>query len=216
MCSSKHVYWKSGSDSSLKFVWSISQLYVIFLVPILVYLLYFQSIENAPELEELLPPKGGPSFTYSGEDGAENTELCALSAKFNSMVRARKTVQQLISWIEESIIPAHGSKVAVEVVIQTLLDIGSKSFTHLITVLERYGQIIAKLCPDHDGQILLIGEVSSYWKNSTQMMATTIDRMMGYRLVSNLAIIRWVFSLPNVDQFHLSDRPWEVSSLRSC
>ena len=42
------------------------------------------------------------------------------------------------------------------------------------------------------------------------MTAIAIDRMMGYRLVSNLAIVRWVFSAENIEQFHTSDRPWEV------
>lgn len=98
-------------------------------------------------------------------------------------------------------------------VVQTLLDIGSKSFTHLITVLERYGQVIAKICSDEDKQLLLIEEVSSYWNNSAQMTAIAIDRMMGYRLISNLAIVRWVFSPENVEQFHTSDRPWEVNKL---
>jgi hypothetical protein len=59
-------------------------------------------------------------------------------------------------------------------------------------------------------QLLLMDEVSAYWKNSTQMTAIAIDRMMGYRLISNLAIVKWVFSPANVDQFHVSDRPWEV------
>ncbi|THU66014.1 hypothetical protein C4D60_Mb05t09750 [Musa balbisiana] len=99
---------------------------------------------------------------------------------------------------------------AIEVVIQTLLDIGSKSFTHLITVLERYGQVIAKLCTDQNMQVLLIDEVSSYWKNNTQMTAIAIDRMMGYRIISNLAIVSWVFSFSNIEQFHVSDRPWEI------
>lgn len=98
-------------------------------------------------------------------------------------------------------------------VVQTLLDIGSKSFTHLITVLERYGQVIAKICSDEDKQLLLIEEVSSFWNNSAQMTAIAIDRMMGYRLISNLAIVRWVFSPENVEQFHTSDRPWEVNKL---
>jgi len=40
---------------------------------------------------------------------------------------------------------------------------------------------------------LLMDEVSAYWKNSTQMTAIAIDRMMGYRLISNLAIVKWVF-----------------------
>lgn len=90
--------------------------------------------------------------------------------------------------------------------------IRSKIFTHLITVLERCGQVIAKICPDQEKQILLIDEVNFFWKKSTQMTAMTIDRMMGYRLISNLAIVRWVFSPANVELFHTSDRLWEVPS----
>lgn len=36
---------------------------------------------------------------------------------------------------------------------------------------------------------------------------------MGYCLISNLAIVKWFFSPANVDQFHVSDHPWEVISL---
>lgn len=45
------------------------------------------------------------------------------------------------------------------------------------------------------------------------MTVVEIDRMMGYRLVSNQAIVRWVFSPENVDQFHVSDQPWEVNCI---
>ncbi|KAJ6309993.1 hypothetical protein OIU76_014855 [Salix suchowensis] len=140
-----------------------------------------QSIENAPALEELLPPKGSPNFIYSIEDGRERTEQHALSAELNN------------KWLY------------IPFLISVL-----KSFTHLITVLERYGQVFARICPDHDKQVMLIAEVGSYWKNNAQMTAVAIDRMMGYRLISNLAIVRWVFSPANVEQFHTSDRPWEV------
>ncbi|XP_042446807.1 nuclear cap-binding protein subunit 1-like [Zingiber officinale] len=166
-----------------------------------------QSIENASALEELLPPKSGPNFKYNSEDD----QGYALSRELRIMIRGRKTAREISPWVEENIIKVHGPKFALEVVIQTLLDIGSKSFTHLITVLERYGQVITKLCATQDMQVLLIDEVSSYWKNSTQMTAIAIDRMMGYRLICNLAIINWVFSLPNIEQFHVSDRPWEVT-----
>ncbi|KAF9621019.1 hypothetical protein IFM89_015841 [Coptis chinensis] len=169
-----------------------------------------QSIDNASELEDLLPPKIGYSFKFSVQDGRERTEEHLLSTDLGSMVKGRVMAREVISWIDEKVIPVHGLKTALEVTIQTLLDIGSKSFTHLITVLERYGQVIAKLCPDQDKQVMLIEEVSAYWNNSAQMTALTIDRMMGYRLISNLAIVRWVFSPANVQQFHSSDRPWEI------
>ncbi|XP_057437590.1 nuclear cap-binding protein subunit 1 [Lotus japonicus] len=168
-----------------------------------------QSIENAPGLEELLPPKGGTNFSFGAEDDKENNEL-VLSGELNNMVKGKVPVREIISWIDESVFPNNGLEVTLRVVVQTLLNIGSKSFTHLITVLERYGQVIAKVCPDEDKQVMLIAEVSSFWKSNTQMTAIAIDRMMGYRLVSNLAIVRWVFSAENTELFHTSDRPWEV------
>ncbi|CAK9165649.1 unnamed protein product [Ilex paraguariensis] len=168
-----------------------------------------QSIENAPALEELLPPKGVSNFKYNAEDGGDQTEN-TLSVELNGMVKGRQTAREIISWVEEKVIPVHGLDIALRVVVQTLLHVGSKSFTHLITVLERYGQVIAKICLDEDKQVMLMDEISSYWKNSAQMTAIAIDRMMGYRLISNLAIVRWIFSPANVDQFHTSDRPWEI------
>ncbi|XP_022861062.1 nuclear cap-binding protein subunit 1 [Olea europaea var. sylvestris] len=167
-----------------------------------------QSIESAPVLEELLPPKGTPNFKYSSEDG-DKTEH-ALSSELIGMVKGRLSAREIVSWVDNSVLAIHGLDIALSVVVQTLLNIGSKSFTHLITVLERYGQVISRICSDQDKQVMLISEVSSFWKNNAQMTAIAIDRMMGYRLISNLAIVRWVFSPSNVNQFHISDRPWEI------
>ncbi|CAN7025315.1 unnamed protein product [Brassica oleracea var. botrytis] len=50
---------------------------------------------------------------------------------------------------------------------QTLLDIGSKIFTHLVTVLERYGQVFAKLCPDNDKQVMLLSQILGNALNKT-------------------------------------------------
>jgi nuclear cap-binding protein subunit 1 len=226
-CRTRLILWFSHHLSNFQFIWPWEEwAYVldlprwapqrVFVQEVLereVRLSYWdkvkQSIENAPGLEELLPPKGGPNFNLGAEDGKENNEQL-LSGQLNEMVKGKAPVREIISWIDESVFPNNSLEVTLRVVVQTLLNIGSKSFTHLITVLERYGQVISKMCPDEDKQIMLIAEVSSFWKSNTQMTAIAIDRMMGYRLVSNLAIVRWVFSEENVEQFHMSDRPWEV------
>ncbi|KAI4350445.1 hypothetical protein L6164_004900 [Bauhinia variegata] len=226
-CRTRLILWFSHHLSNFQFIWPWEEwAYVldlpkcapqrVFVQEVLereVRLSYWdkvkQSIENAPGLEELLPPKGGPNFSFGAEDGKEKTGH-VLSGELNNMVKGRTPVREIISWIDESLLPNNGLEVTIRVLVQTLLNIGSKSFTHLITVLERYGQVFAKVCPDQDKQVMLIAEVSSFWKSNTQMTAIAIDRMMGYRLVSNLAIVRWVFSTENIDQFHTSDRPWEI------
>ncbi|ESW33634.1 hypothetical protein PHAVU_001G086100 [Phaseolus vulgaris] len=226
-CRTRLILWFSHHLSNFQFIWPWEEwAYVldlpkwapqrVFVQEVLereVRLSYWdkvkQSIENAPRLEELLPPKSGPNFSFGAEDGKESNEH-ELSGKLNNMVKGKSPVREIISWIDESVFPNNGLEVTLRVIVQTLLNIGSKSFTHLITVLERYGQVFAKVCPDEDRQVMLIAEVSSFWKSNTQMTAIAIDRMMGYRLVSNLAIVRWVFSAENIEQFHTSDRPWEI------
>ena len=80
----------------------------------------------------------------------------------------------------------------------------------MVTVLERYGQILNKLASDQNLQVFLIQEVSKVWQNSAQMTAIAIDRMMGYRIISNLAIVCWVFAPENAEKFHIADYIWEV------
>ncbi|GAB2234373.1 hypothetical protein Drorol1_Dr00003623 [Drosera rotundifolia] len=225
-CRTRLILWFSHHLSNFQFIWPWEEwAYVLDLpkwVPQRVFveevlerevrLSYWdkikQSVENAPGLEQLLPPKGGPNFRFGAE--GESTEQHALSTELSNMVKGRQSACEVISWIEEKVFPIHGSEVTLGVVIQTLLNIGSKSFTHLVTILERYGQVFAKLCPDEDKQVMLINEVNFFWKNSAQMAAIAVDRMMGYRLLSNLAIVRWVFSPENIDQLHTSDRQWEI------
>lgn len=226
-CRTRLILWFSHHLSNFQFIWPWEEWsYVlelpkwapqrVFVQEVLdreVRLSYLdkvkQSIESTPALEELLPPKGGPDFKYTSEEDSNNAEY-TLSTELNSMVKSKKTSRDIITWLEETVIPVNGLEVGLRVVVQTLLDIGSKSFTHLITVLERYGQVIGKICPNEETQIMLISEVASFWKNSAQTTAITIDRMMGYRLISNLAIVKWVFSQSNIDLFHTSDRLWEI------
>ncbi|KAL2929091.1 Nuclear cap-binding protein subunit 1 [Bienertia sinuspersici] len=195
-CRTRLILWFSHHLSNFQFIWPWEEwAYVLELPKWAPQRVFVQeSVENAPGLEDLLPPKGGPNFRYNAESGRSKAEWVALSEELNGLVRSKQTVREIIAWIEETVIPVHGLEVTLQVVIQTLLNIGSKSFTHLMTVLERYGQVIAKVCPDED----------------RQMTAIAIDRMMGYRLISNLAIVRWVFSPANVEQFHIADRHWEI------
>jgi nuclear cap-binding protein subunit 1 len=123
-----------------------------------------ESLENAPALEELLPPKGGICFKYSGESQGEQSEAeLALSAELSGMVK-EKLALEMYPWEEEKIISVHGHKVSIEVVDPTLLHVGSKSFTHLVTVLERYGYVLTKLASEQPNQILVIAEVAKLWK----------------------------------------------------
>jgi nuclear cap-binding protein subunit 1 len=228
-CRTRLVQWLSHHLSNFQFVWpweewafvldlpkwSPQRLFAKEVLETEVRLAYWDKIKESmaatPRLVELLPPKNTPSFKYSAESkGVVSEAELALSVELTGMVRAKKTVREIQVWIDERILSSQGQHTAIDVVVQTLLYIGSKSFTHTVTVLEKYGQIFRKIAPDQTLQIAMIEAVVRLWRNSAQMSAIVIDRMMGYRMVSNLAIVAWVFRAENVCQFHTSGRVWEI------
>lgn len=228
-CRTRLIYWFAHHLSNFQFVWpwkewtdvtdlpkwTPQRYFVQEILEKQIRLAYYekikQSLEDVPKLVDLLPPKSLPYFKYTAEnqDGCTESEML-LSTELTAMVKSKKTARDIQVWVEEKILPAFGQRSAIEIVVQTLFYLGAKSFTHMVTVLERYGQVLTKLATDESSQVFLIQEVSKVWQYSVQMTVIAIDRMMSYRIISNLSIVSWVFAPDNVEQFHISDYIWEI------
>ena len=77
---------------------------------------------------------------------------------------------------------------------ETLLHLGSRSFSHFLNATERYLDLLRFLTPDPTSRQLLLSGVSSYWKSSQQMQLITIDKYVQYGVLEGLDIVDWVFS----------------------
>ncbi|CAI5518984.1 unnamed protein product, partial [Closterium sp. Naga37s-1] len=131
------------------------------------------------------------------------------------MVRTKRAGKEVAAWVEEQAVGKVG-KVggdkgrALDVVAQTLLVLGSKSITHAVTVLERYGLALQLLAPDQSSQVQLLHSIWTVWANAPQMAAVVVDRCLGFRLVSPLALLDWCFLPSHYDLYHTSERIWEI------
>ncbi|GJN31443.1 hypothetical protein PR202_gb19843 [Eleusine coracana subsp. coracana] len=121
-CRTRLILWFSHHLSNFQFIWPWQEWsYVkdlpkwapqrVFVQEVLereVRLSYFekikQSIEDAAELEELLPPKAGPNFKYHSDESNENTDghsfsiqilRNAVSKTYNRISDLRKDIQSL-------------------------------------------------------------------------------------------------------------------------
>ncbi|CAI7815713.1 unnamed protein product [Closterium sp. NIES-54] len=177
------------------------------------------------------------------------------------MVRTKRAGKEVAAWVEEQAVGKVGGDKgrALDVVAQTLLVLGSKSITHAVTVLERYGlalQLLApdqvsRICvglwcfrqillvlgsksithavtvleghglalqllvPDQASQVQLLHSIWTVWANAPQMAAVVVDRCLGFRLVSPLALLDWCFLPAHYELYHTSERIWEVSASSS-
>lgn len=105
--------------------------------------------------------------------------------------------------------------------IETVLHLGSRSFSHFLNATERYLDTLRYLTPDPSSRQLLLQGVSSYWRSSQQMQIITIDKYIQYGILEGLDVVDWVFGESDVAGAGADDadgwtdgNKWEV--LRMC
>ena len=76
---------------------------------------------------------------------------------------------------------------------ETLLHLGSRSFSHFLNATERYLDLLRSLTPDRTSRRTILEGVGSYWQRSGQMRLVTIDKYIQYGVLEGLDVVEWVF-----------------------
>ncbi|CAI5463744.1 unnamed protein product [Closterium sp. Yama58-4] len=150
----------------------------------------------------------GSAAVWGGVDAA----AVEVAEELIVMVRTKRAGKEVAAWVEEQAVGKVGGDKgrALDVVAQTLLVLGSKSITHALTVLERYGLALQLLAPDQPSQVQLLHSIWAVWANAPQMAAVVVDRCLGFRLISPLALLEWCFLSAHYELYHTSERIWEI------
>eukprot|EP00850_Spirogloea_muscicola_P016263 SM000131S26693 [mRNA] locus=s131:30273:35576:- [translate_table: standard] len=168
-----------------------------------------ESLEASPAMVRLLPPRGPPVFKF-GKGARGSEEEVKLAGELVGLVQEKRPTREVQAWLESTVKPLLGPGRTLALVMHTLLHLGTKSITHTFTALERFHVILSQLAPTHDGQAALLACVEDFWQVSPQMAVVVIDRLMGIRVVSSLAISSFSLSPQNGLRIHTSDHLWEV------
>jgi len=86
------------------------------------------------------------------------------------------------------------SSVTRQMASETLLHLGSRSFSHFLNATERYLELLRYLTPDPSSRRTLLDGISSYWRQSSQMRLVTVDKYLQYGVLEGLDVIDWVFA----------------------
>ena len=90
------------------------------------------------------------------------------------------------------------------ITMQSLLHIGSRSFSHLLNAIERYLPLLRNLAsggtsnavgggiPEAKADILTAS--ASFWKHNRQMIGIVLDKLMQYQIVDPTDVVAWIFS----------------------
>jgi len=101
----------------------------------------------------------------------------------------------------------HESKL--RMVMHAVCQCGAKSFSHLLNSLERYNELARSVINNETRRVQAIAVVASFWSLSKFHLIITLDKLMTYRIVDNIAIVNWLFSPDQLPDF-TRGYVWEI------
>jgi nuclear cap-binding protein subunit 1 len=170
-------------------------------------LAYYDRIKNSvPEsyIENgfVFPPNTPSSnFEYASLDTCDNKILIDFASTLNNEILARSEedkikdillkVEKYSFEIEPMQEPAVLSR---KMLIQCIMFQGSKSFSHILSVIEKYLPLLQQYNESSEARLETVVNVTKFWKQNTQFMEIILDKLVNYRIIDPKSIILYMVS----------------------
>ncbi len=89
----------------------------------------------------------------------------------------------------------------ISVFVQTLMNLGSKSFSHSFAAIAKFHPTLKALSGSEEAQICVLRGVGDLWRSHHQMMVVLVDKLLKTQVVECAAVANWIFSKEMVDDF---------------
>lgn len=88
----------------------------------------------------------------------------------------------------------------ISVLVSVVLNMASKSFTHLFTAIGRFQTQFKIMCTTEDSQITLLAATFDVWKNHQQLLVVLIEKLLKAEIIDTTAVANWVLSSEMTDE----------------
>jgi nuclear cap-binding protein subunit 1 len=183
---------------------------------------YYARIEQITphELHHLLPEKKEPHppWERDDDDNDDSTRISLVSKKLLSKMQKKDPVDVVIQWLDgdsqeedntHTIVKDLSSNERVNIIINCLLIVGKKSFSHLLSSLERYEDFIPKYIINKEARLQALKSLIQCWETSPQQIIICADKFQTYQIVTPITIVEWFFS-PSSRKLYTKQWPWEL------
>ncbi|KAI8607521.1 armadillo-type protein [Chytriomyces sp. MP71] len=97
-----------------------------------------------------------------------------------------------------------------DLVVQNVLFLGTKSFSHLLNVVERYVKILQQLNGSSEDKLHTVRIIACFWKHQPQNLEIVLDKLMNYRVIDPISIITWALDINVLDTEYSRWYIWTV------
>ncbi|KAI8927873.1 armadillo-type protein [Entophlyctis helioformis] len=165
------------------------------------------------EKHEGIFPAAPPSFSfkYESAETAGDDGLFRLVAPLSKAITQRadaEHVEDLLAKLQQYVAgqtididgepmtidmaSAEPETIAREALMQCIMLQGSKSFSHILNVMERYLPLLQKWNATSEARIHTIQIAADFWANNSQFIEIILDKLTNYRIVDPKSILNWI------------------------
>ncbi|XP_034940249.1 nuclear cap-binding protein subunit 1 [Chelonus insularis] len=168
---------------------------------------YHQRIRDMmPEsYAELIPAVPEPIYKYTSE-GASSLPGTTAAHELVVSIRRKCTTEEVLKVLNT--LPGQGegeelnsNALKIDVFVQTLLNLGSKSFSHSFAAISKFYDVFKVLADTEEAQICILRNMYALWKNHYQMMVVLTDKFLKTAIIECSAIANWIFSKEMASEF---------------
>ncbi|KAL1917043.1 uncharacterized protein VTP21DRAFT_5241 [Calcarisporiella thermophila] len=140
------------------------------------------------------PEPPAPVFRFENPLDPLHNESTELLTKLRRKVGADEILQTLENF-------GQGEEASRELFIECALLLGSKSFSHVMNVVERYLSVFQNLNSTPEAKLHTVRIVARFWNKNKQFMGILMDKLLNYRVVDANSIVHWTFETEQVNDF---------------
>ncbi|KAJ7367816.1 MIF4G like-domain-containing protein [Mycena albidolilacea] len=163
---------------------------------------------QAPEGHTIGEQAPGPDFEYDDPSNPHRDAAQSVLNLFRGRAEAKDVISHLDTLKATLETSDDGGVVNADalirsIAIQSLLHIGSRSFSHLLNAIERYLPLLRSIAsggassaggsgnPEAKADILTAS--AAFWKHNRHMVAIVFDKLMQYQIVDPTDVVGWTF-----------------------
>jgi len=161
---------------------------------------YYERIKSIiPEEFHALVPSAAPAPNFAYKDIKD--PLHAQAKVVIESLRTKKTADEVRTILDKykeevratGVDEQEQNQRVREMFVQCLLLVGSKSFSHILNVVERYLDVLRFVNATPDGRLHTVQIVASFWEHNTQFLGILLDKLLNYRVIDPASVINWIF-----------------------
>ncbi|KAI8816755.1 armadillo-type protein [Fimicolochytrium jonesii] len=171
--------------------------------------------ESFAQNAAIFPPHA-PTTNFKFQD-LEDSPKAELIATFRKSMAARTPAPELTTILQQIAqqpttdgMSTSGEEDAREVLVQCVMLQGSKSFSHLLNIVERYVGLLRDYNTTEEAREHTVRIIADFWKHNTQFLEIVLDKFMNYRVLDPKSIYSWVLSPDVLDSNYTRFYFWSI------